>query len=41
MGEKSIVTMCQKGCKFYSKETGCTKKRNVRNCAKKGLKNKE
>lgn len=34
-----IQKMCKKGCKFY--EEGCTKKRNIMECARKGLKNKE
>lgn len=33
-----ILFMCKK-CKFYDKE--CTKKRIIRECAVKGLKNKE
>lgn len=39
--KKYIWFMCKKGCKFYSKDMGCSKKRNVRNCARKGLKNRE
>ncbi len=35
---KYILFMC-KSCRFYDNE--CTKKRIVRECAKKGLKNKE
>lgn len=35
-----ITFMCKKGCKFYTKE-GCSKKRIVRECSRKGLKNKE
>lgn len=37
---KFIMFMCKKGCKFYTKE-GCSKKRIIRECSKKGLKNKE
>jgi hypothetical protein len=33
-----IYVMCRT-CKFY--DNGCTKKRMVRKCAEKGLKNKE
>ena len=38
--KRYIYFMCKKGCQFYSEE-GCTKKRVVRECAKKGLKNRE
>lgn len=34
-----IQKMCKKDCKFY--ENKCKKKRNVIECARKGLKNKE
>ena len=34
-----IQKMCKKGCKFY--EGKCKKKRNIMECARKGLKNKE
>lgn len=34
-----IQKMCKKGCKFY--EGTCKKKRNITECARKGLKNKE
>lgn len=34
-----IYHMCKKGCKFY--EGRCKKGRVVRDCAKKGLKNRE
>lgn len=37
--KKYIMYMCKKGCKFYDER--CTKGRIVRDCAKKGLKNKE
>jgi len=37
--KKYIWFMCKKDCKFYN--DGCTKGRLVRECAKKGLKNKE
>ena len=36
---KYIYYMCKKGCKFYMDR--CTKNRNIRDCAKKGLKNQE
>lgn len=36
-----IWQMCRKGCSFYDLEKGCTKSRVVRECARKGLKNKE
>ena len=39
--KKYILFNCKKGCKFYDDETGCSKKRVIRICAKKGLKNKE
>lgn len=35
---KYIFAMCKK-CKFY--DNGCTKKRLIRECVKKGLKNKD
>ena len=35
-----IIHMCRKGCKFYTSQ-GCSKKRVVKECARKGLKNKE
>lgn len=38
--KRYINFMCKKGCKFYTEE-GCSKKRIVRECAKKGLKNKD
>ena len=34
-----IQKMCKKGCKFYDGK--CKKKRNIMECARKGLKNKE
>jgi len=34
-----IAYMCNKGCKFYDEK--CKKNRVVRDCARKGLKNKE
>lgn len=37
--KKYIWFMCKKDCKFYN--NGCTKNRTVRECAKKGLKNRE
>ena len=37
--KKYIMYMCKKGCKFYMDR--CTKNRNIRDCAKKGQKNKE
>ncbi|MFG6319594.1 MAG: hypothetical protein K1W33_07075 [Clostridia bacterium] len=37
--KKYVFFMCKKGCRFYN--NGCTKNRTVRECAKKGLKNKE
>lgn len=37
--QKYILFMCKKGCKFY--DNGCTKHRLMRDCARKGLKNKE
>lgn len=37
---KFIYYMCRKGCKFYTNQ-GCSKKRVVKECARKGLKNKE
>lgn len=37
---KFITFMCRKGCKFYTSQ-GCSKKRVVKECARKGLKNKE
>ena len=36
---KFVIYMCRK-CKFYTEE-GCSKKRVVKECARKGLKNKE
>lgn len=39
--KRYIMLMCKKGCKFYNNKTGCTKKRIIRVCAKRGLKNKE
>lgn len=36
---KYIMYMCKKGCRFYIDR--CTKGRNIRDCARKGLKNKE
>lgn len=39
--QKYIVFMCKKDCKFYDKKQGCKKKITVRECVKKGLKNKE
>lgn len=36
---KYIMYMCSKGCKYYKDK--CTKERIVRECARKGLKNKE
>lgn len=38
---KYVVFMCKKGCKFYDNKKGCTKERVVRECARKGFKNKE
>lgn len=38
---KYIFYMCRKNCKFYSKERGCEKSRAVRECARRGLKNKD
>lgn len=37
--KKFIIYMCRK-CKFYQNDS-CTKKRAIRECAKKGLKNKD
>lgn len=37
--KKYIMYMCKKGCRFY--DNRCTKGRLIRDCAKKGLKNKE
>ena len=37
--QKYIMYMCKKGCKFY--KNGCTKRRLIKECAKKGLKNRE
>ena len=36
---KYILFNCKKGCKFYNGK--CTKNRIIRECLKKGLKNKE
>lgn len=36
---KYVHYMCKKGCRFY--QDRCTKGRIVRDCAKKGFKNKE
>lgn len=36
---KYVMYMCSKGCKYYKDK--CTKERIVRECARKGLKNKE
>ena len=36
---KYIYYMCKRGCKFYTDR--CTKNRVIKECAKKGLKNKE
>ena len=36
-----INLMCKKDCKFYDEKEGCIKKRIVRVCNKKGLKNKD
>ena len=36
-----ILFMCKKGCKFYDEFQGCTKKRIIRQCAIKGLKNRD
>ena len=36
-----INLMCKKGCKFYDEKKGCLKKRIVRVCNKKGLKNRD
>ena len=37
--KKYILYMCKKGCKFYKDR--CTKNRLIKECARKGLKNKE
>ena len=37
--KRFIYYMCKKGCKFYN--NGCKKNRIVRECVRKGLKNKE
>lgn len=34
-----IENMCKKGCKFY--EGGCKKNRYMKDCARKGLKNRD
>lgn len=36
-----IFYMCRRDCKFFNKETGCQKHRVVRECARRGLKNKD
>lgn len=39
---KFMKFMCAKGCKFFDKEKQtCIKKRYIRDCSRKGLKNRE